>query len=321
MSIIYSLADQDSVNDKLALLKHSDNEVDTGLHKFIYEVASQHGLKLRDITRTSSRPMAHMVIEDTGINAAHLSVFRTYMRRTNANEIVYVYKSPMISKDKSSTNSGTDERDSTKIKSLLAAIRKNNEIPVQGALQSAMSKGIRYAIGAIRNSTNRTDSFSLKGDIAEAMTKFVLGIDTHIPNAYIDELQQKYSSHLVTMKDQESMLDTLKRFASGCTAVCISASRRGDEVNHYHVADITYDLSNECATFQTSLKRYNSLQDSPIAPVAMMIKTFMQGQERYYERANDLGLARCDNYFEDADISCGYSEYDYFWVLIPKTAP
>ena len=321
MSIISKYADQESVSSTLEAYKRSSDELETGLHKLVYEVASQHGLKLYSIFIHGSRHIAQMVFEESGINAAVVATTKSYSPRSNKTELVYLYRSPTIKKAKGASNSSTSERESTKIKSLLAAISKNKEAPKQKDIQELMSRGMRYAIKSISSGQSSSPSLSLDRELAESVTKFVLGIDTYVPTAYIEELKEKYSSYTTEKEKKANAEEVIQRYAAGSTAVCICTPREYPRGLYYCVADVTYDVKKDEPVFQTDLKFYKTLQESPIASTAMMIKTFMQGQGIKYDPTNDLGISARDFYFPDLDISCGYSTSEFFWILIPKTAP
>jgi hypothetical protein len=83
------------------------------------------------------------------------------------------------------------------------------------------------------------------------------------------------------------------------------------------VCDATFDTSADKFVVQGDLKRYNSLADSPIADMAVMIRTHFQGT-LHHDQHNDLGILRAGTYYREIDISTGYARHEQLWVAIPK---
>lgn len=285
------------------------------LRRLAQEVQASFGLQVAKIMNTNAfRPSVRFVTKD-GISCGTGSVMKD---GTKDGETVYRYKLgfPTISKEKASANSDRDARDSVNLASLIRAVKKNNEEPTTEKLLRAMNDGMKYTMRAVANNSRGQPCMSLDHDLTLAVTRFILGVDSSLPNMYISHLQDKFDQFQSQMQSFEASNADYARYTRGVTLVCII---NYDEKPHYLIGDATFDTANDRFVFQDSLKRYNSLADSPIAPTATMIKTFMQGSPSY-DRGNELGVMRQDKYFQDIDIAVGYSKHQELWVAIPKFA-
>ena len=321
MDIISPFAERETVQAWLDKLANGD-EAYKELYKFIHEVATAHNLLLDEISGLNY-PTAHMVLKDTGLQAASLTTQKTYQRRSNSNELIYRYASPCISKEKCSANSDRDARDSSKLSTLMRALKKNNEVPTQEKIQSALASGMHYAFYQVSKEADRTQfSINMDADMSVALTKFAIGVDNDLSSMYIEQLKQKYSEYLVKVDTHRESNKNKARFAKGATVVCIYDPQRSHSTmgSLYLVGKADWDYANQKPTFHAPLKRYSKLSESPIAPVAMMINSYMQGHPRY-EKENEFGLPRNDTYYPDIDVATGYSSWRQFWVVIPNEAP
>lgn len=285
------------------------------LRRLAQEVNASFGLQVAKIMNTSSfRPSVRFVTPD-GIVCGSGSVVK---ESTKDGVATYRYwlSMPTVSKEKASANSDRDSRDSSNLASLIRTIKKNNEEPTTEKLLRAMNDGMKYTMRAVSNSSRGQPRLGLEADIQLAMTRYILGVDSSIPTAYISALQDKYDQFQSQMQSFEAAYADYARYTRGVTLVCINTT---ETKPHYLVGDATFDTVNDRFDFQGGLKRYNSLADSPIAPTATMIKTFMQGTSQY-DSGNDLGVLRQDKYFPDIDIAVGYSKHQELWVAIPKNA-
>lgn len=285
------------------------------LRRLAQEVNASFGLHVGKITSIGSyKPSVRFVTPD-GILCGSGSVVKD---GTKDGQPVFRYHItfPTISKEKASANSDRESRDSVNLASLIRAIKKNSEEPTTQKLLRAMNDGMKYTMRAVCNSGRGQPRLGLDADIQLAMTRYILGVDSSIPSAYISSLQDKFDQFQSQMQSFEAANADYARYTRGVTLVCINTV---DSKPHYLVGDATFDTANDRFDFQGSLKRYNSLADSPIAPTATMIKTFMQGTP-HYDSGNDLGVMRQDKYFSDIDIAVGYSKHQELWVAIPKNA-
>lgn len=285
------------------------------LRRLAQEVNASFGLEVVKITSSSPiRPCVHFVTAD-GIWSGSGSVTKDGIKD---NQTVYRYyiTLPTIAKDKASANSSRDTRDSVNLSALIRTIKKNKEEPSSEKLLRTMNEGAKYTMRAVANNARSRPNVTFDSDTTLAVTRFVLGVDSSIPNAYINTLREKFDQFQSQMKSFQAANADYNRYTRGVTLVCINTV---DSEPHYLVGDATFDTANDCFVFQGGLKRYNSLADSPVAPTATMIKTFMQGGP-CYDNSNELGVMRQDKYFQDIDIAVGYSRAPELWVAIPKNA-
>ena len=285
------------------------------LRRLAQEAHASFGLQVSKIMNINAfKPSVRFVTPD-GISCGSGSVVKD---GSKDGQTVYRYHLgfPTISKEKSSANSNRESRDSVNLASLIRAIKKNNEIPTTEKLLHAMNEGMKYTMRAVASGTHNQPRVSFDSNLSLAVTRFILGVDSSLSNAYISHLQDKFDQFQSEMQSFEAANTDYARYTRGVTLVCINTT---DEKPHYLVGDATFNTANDRFDFQGSLKRYNSLADSPIAPTATMVKTFMQGTP-HYDSSNDLGVTRQDKYFSDIDIAVGYAKHQELWVAIPKNA-
>ena len=285
------------------------------LRRLAQEVNASFGLQVSKITNINSfRPGVRFITPD-GITCGVGNVVKDGTKDGQPTYRYYI-SFPTIRKEKASANSSRDARDSVSLSTLIRAIKKNREEPTIKELLDAMTDGMKYTMRAVANSSKGHPRLSFDSGTALAVTRFVLGVDSSLPSMYISQLKDKFDQFQSEMQSFEAANADYARYARGITLVCINTS---DEKPHYLIGDATFNTTNDRFDIQDGLKRYNSLADSPIAPTATMIKTFMQGTS-YYDSSNDLGVMRQDRYFPDIDIAVGYTKHQELWVAIPKFA-
>lgn len=283
------------------------------LRRLVQEVNATFGLQVARITITQMlKPYVHFVTPD-GIACGAASVIKEGKKE---GEDVYRYRVtlPTIRKQKASANSDRDTRDSVSIATLIRSIKVNKEEPTSHKLLETLQDGMKYTMSAVANASRGKPRLVYDSDSAVAVTRFVLGLDSSLPNMYISEIQDKFDKFQSEMQSFEAANADYARYMRGVTLVCVHNS---DTKPHYLVADATFDKDKNRFELQGGLKRYKSLADSPIAATAVMIKTFMQGQPQF-EPNNDLGVIRNDRFYQDIDIATGYADRDRLWVAIPK---
>jgi len=308
MSIISTFA-----RDNVAEILSEDKPIRVELKKLVHEVCHAYNLRVLNLANiNSSREYARLVTE-SGISCGTVSV-------ENENKDKYTYRAHFktINKEKASAKSDRDARDSNKISSLIRVIKKNKEEPTEEALVKSMRRDILAPFDSVDSDTRHGGpTISLPQEIQQAAMNFVLGIDTVGMNPYIDNLKAIHSKYQSEIKSHaEKTLDS-KRFKRGATVIGCVTQPASD--SHYLVADVSLG-DDGMFTFHTPLKRYSTLKELSIAPVVMMINTFMQGRTDY-NRDNEFGLSVRDKYYPELDISTGYTSHNNpFWVAIPKEA-
>lgn len=288
------------------------------LRRLAQEVNAAFGTQVIQIGRimniTSYKPSVRFITAD-GIQCGSGSV--TKDGKKDGGDVYRYYLSfPTISKEKASANSDRDSRDSVNLPALIRTIKKNGEEPTNKKILDALNDGMKYTMRAVSNSVRSNPRLSFDTDLALAVTRFILGVDSQLPNMYISHLQDKFNQFQSEMQSFEAANADYARYARGVTLVCINTV---ESKPHYLVGDATFNTANDRFELQGGLKRYNSLADSPIVEIATMIKTYFQGTP-HYEKDNDLGVLRQDKYFPDIDIAVGYAKHQELWVAIPKNA-
>jgi hypothetical protein len=310
MSIISNFA-RDNVAEQL----NEDHIYRIELKKLVHEFCHAYNLRLIRITKGGSRESAYLVTE-SGMACGSVSI-----EYEGNNKYTYRACLKTINKDKASAKSDRDARDSNRISSLIRSIKKNKEEPTVEALLKSMRRDMLTPFEAIEQHIRHGGpTVSLPQEIQKAAMNFVLGIDTVGMNAYIDDLKAIHSKYQSEIKSHEERTSDSKRFRKGATMIgCMTHHTNGADP-HYLIADVLLG-DDGSFTFHTPLKRYNTLKELPIAPVVMMINTFMQGRDSY-NADNEFGLPIRDRYYPELDVSTGYTSHSNpLWVAIPKVAP
>ena len=286
------------------------------LRRLSQELYAAFGLQIVGLANENAlRPSAHLVTSE-GVTCGACSATREGVE--NGKYVFrYFVTLPTIRKDKASANSDKDSRDSVNISALIRAIKKGKEEPTTAKVAEALNDGMKYTMRAVANINRGHPRLSFDNDTTAAMTRFILGVDSALPNMYISTLKEKFDTYQSEMKSYANANADYHRYARGVTLVCIDTTNSSLKP-HYLVCDAVFNHGNEKFEIQGSLKRYNSLTDSPLAPMAVMIKTHMQGTTSY-DAGNDLGVMRQDKYFPEIDIAVGYAKHQQLWVAIPKS--
>jgi hypothetical protein len=230
---------------------------------------------------------------------------------------VYYVSMPTISKQQSSKNSDRNTRDSTKLSSLIRAIKTKKEIPTEEGVSSKLLVGSQYCFGNIRS--NYRPELSVSGEMALAAVKHTLGLDNSNVQSYISDLKAALNSYEDKVKEAMNQEKSLARFYNGCTMVGIMETGHGTPPKYLVGKTEPYDTKNAGSTpkLKAPLRVLNTLADTEIAPLAAMCRTVLSG----YSAENELGVPYSDKYYPELDISTGYSTRGLMWVAIPDEAP
>jgi hypothetical protein len=281
---------------------------DTPLTKFAYEFCTEFNVQVQ---ARSSDSMKVFSTEGVKLGIIYTETHRS--NSTGANETVYFFESNnIIKKNRGTSRSNSYTRDANKIKSLIANLKKNKEIPQSKAVYEAFKNAIKYGFSVVANA--RSPSVSIKDSLTIDLIEYAL-LDKPISTEHNEELAQAYKDYQLEMKKFLSSTKEKSRFAQGVKAIGIF---RENAKSYYLVGEADY--INGDVNIHGDLKRYESLKDEPeFSSDVLMIRTYMQAQNSC-DDTNEFGLPRRDIYYPEIDVSTGYSS-DELWVLLPKTAP
>jgi hypothetical protein len=155
--------------------------------------------------------------------------------------------------------------------------------------------------------------------------KALLGIDDMSVHQHIPDYQKIYDNYMKAAESVKGSQATADRFKLGCTMIFIENDRyKSDSVRGYYVADFVTGMNPNTNTlkyqFQTPLTRYASLKETEYAPTVAMIRSYLEGIPKYFDKDNEFGVRYYDNYFDDMDFAVGNSN-NKLVVLLPKHAP
>jgi len=288
----------------------------THLNKFAHEFCHEFDTRVSfDGDNFSNRVISLEM--PNGMRIGSLSV------NSSSGNPVYVAEMPcIISKDRSSKWSGNGARDSEKLPNLIRTIKKNKEQPTDAKVLEMFNSAIYHAMADITRS--REPNFGINGTQALDALKAVLGIDNMSVHQHIPEFQKMYDSYIKAVESVKDGQATADRFRRGCTMIYIENDRyKTDSVSGYYVADFTTGMTANGKLgyqFQSPLTRYASLKETEHAPTVAMIRSYLEGIPKYFDKDNEFGVRYCDNYFDDMDFAVGNSN-NKLVVLLPKHAP
>lgn len=296
-------------NADITQLRMDDNYK---LKNLAMQVCHEFNLRVTDGQKKEANILE--LLTEQGLPVGHISVIKDYRSKEDYYEISMP---DIISKEKSSARSDRNSRDSDKIPTLLKSIKKNKEIPTTEKLTKSYLQCLFYAL--MRVGEAHKPSISIHNDVALSAIKFALGIDTMEIQLHTAKLQETYDQYMKSVSELSSAQSNQARYLKGCTAIGIVGNRWHESGSAYYlVGDVGADEDNNLK-FQGNLTRYSTLADTDHAPIAAMIRTYMQGS-KHTEGDNELRVAWADRYYDEIDIATGYTGSSGLWVLIPKHA-
>jgi hypothetical protein len=255
------------------------------------------------------------ILTEQGLPVGKIAVIKDY----RDGEFYYEVSMPdIISKEKSSARSDRNSRDSDKIATLLKSIKKNKEQPTTDKLTKNYLQCLFYALQRVGEAAR--PSISIHNDTALSAIKFALGIDTMEVQLHTAKLQEIYDQYMKSVSELSSAQSNQARYLKGCTAIGIVGNRFHESSKAYYLVGNVGADENGNLAFQGDLTRYASLADTEHAPIAAMVRTYMQGSKHKNDSSNDLGIPWSDHYYNEIDIATGYTGNTGLWALIPKHA-
>ena len=235
----------------------------------------------------------------------------------NDDKDTYYVSLPTIKKEKGSSKSSRDTRDSVKLSTLIRNLKKNKEEPTDERLSESLLKGVEYCFHVL--DADRTPKFAVHGAAAISAVEHALGLDNSNVQFYSEELRDalmRYRQEMVTLQSKQS---TLKRYLDGVKLIGVCESRDVTTTRKpmYLLGELAPMLDKSSTPkLRAPLVAHNTLEGTEHAAFAAMCRTT-------YNQSNDneLGIFRGDKYYEDLDFSTGYSNSSMWWVAIPNTAP
>lgn len=228
----------------------------------------------------------------------------------------FVFTSGTIHKERSSTRSQRNQRDSVKITGIITALRKKDEVPTLPKLMNRVfNHGIIGALTTVEKDAASSPSINLMNDEARVLMKYFLEDDKMSIEAHRVTIQNKYKSYIQELEKRKSGKENLERFKKGCKIIGVLP---GDHIRKifYLVGDATFDGRK---VLVENLTRYKSLADSPLAADAAMIRTYLESKPNLFDTESELGISLKDVYLPDIDVAVGFRSYNTgTWALLPK---
>jgi hypothetical protein len=293
------------------ILADDSNNDKKDRNKLLVEICSAFNLKVKDIAKNQLE--VHLVTMENHLDAGYI-----WTSKTGNGDTIYFYSNPLVSKQKGSANSSADTRDSKKIATLIANIRKQGEIPTEEGLSNTYKAGIRSAFRSIGERYGH-DHFEIDDSLALIATKVVLGIDKDVIRSNIDSLQACYDKYMNKVNSVKKLESHKERFAKGATFIGVmdNTHHLAHSKIYYLVGEASFDTDKDEVTIHGGVKRYATLADTPLAGDAMIIRTYFDGKGSP-DTDNELHIRRNDRFHHEIDIAQGYNNYRELFVLIPK---
>lgn len=238
----------------------------------------------------------------------------------------YIYSGPFVNKEKASSVSGRNQRDSEKITGILTALKRDDraQIPTDEKIAERFKQGMRYAFTSCVDGRS-TPRISVDETEAHALVEYFLQKNVTLIEPHRSTLESKYELYLDKLEEMREARANLTRFTAGAKIIGIIPDQLPDEREGiladryiYAVGEASYDERAGKVTFQSPLERYESLQDSPVAADAAIIRTYT-GDKSWAAKDNELGIPMRDKFYDEIDIGTGYNAHDTgWWIVIPK---
>lgn len=238
----------------------------------------------------------------------------------------YIYSGPFVSKEKASSSSSRNQRDSEKITGILSALKRDDraQIPTDEKIFERFKQGMRYAFTSCVDGRS-APRISVDETEAHALVEYFLQKNVTLIEPLRNDIESKYELYLDKLEEVREARANLTRFTAGAKIIGIIPDQLPDEREgmqddryFYAVGEASYDERAGKVTFQSPLERYDSLQDSPVAADAAIIRTYT-GDKSWRDKSNELGIPMRDKFYDEIDIGTGYTAHETgTWVVIPK---
>jgi len=264
---------------------------------------------LIDPTPRKSRSAVDLVLP-SGIEAGYLTVL------LDCGETIYGYTHHVVNKtrgDKYSSDKST--RSSKKIHSLLAALRKCNEIYSQSRAESFLFQDFqtsyKYAIPDTREITFRVPS-----QAALAAAQFALKRTDYLPHEVIVTLNAAMSDYDAQVAQDKDKNAVKTRFDAGVYVLAVSPLSTVENPIYYFW-ETEKDPVHNVMKAPRNLKRYATIEDiEPIHLDMVFAKTEFEKVSNYAVR-DPYHIPRGDKYYPELDMSTCYIS-GFMYVVIPK---
>lgn len=273
------------------------------------------------ISSANSTRSQHIVLVRTPnfMPAGAVWVERVYNRAKGAEELTFNYRAPHIVKERAK-HGQKNIRTSTKVKSMLTAMKKSGEYPTEELIA-------RPYIEEIKNSLN----YSLARGITEPRVSLssdvqmdlMLGVavDGHgLKSETLSETLRAYNEYIKSVASMNEKKRTLNRYRDGgFWAIGIAPNSIATRPIYYVIemqkseSLVGIEATNGLFRHMTSLESIE-----PVHMALMFAKPFFE-KKFGQQRTTPYFLPRTDEYFEEVDIGVGYQR-DVTWVFVPKVS-
>jgi hypothetical protein len=286
----------------------------------VAEFCATTGLKIAYVN--GSLPRAYFLTSG-GFPAGDL---QWSMSGWNDRKMRYIYSGPFVHKEKASSSSSRNQRDSEKITGILSALKRNDraQIPTDEKTFERYKAGIKFGFGSCMHNKS-APRISVDSEEAHALIEAFLHKSQVGAESMRSIFEAKYQHYLDKVEELREARANLTRFTEGAKIIGIIANTIPNEKSDafdddcfYAVGDAIFDEKAGKVTLQGPLERYESLKESPVAADAAIIRTYT-GDKSWAAKDNELGIPMTDKFYDEIDVGVGYNTHETgIWVVIPK---
>jgi len=294
------------------------------VYALVREMNFKYGLKVLSRTKandplSSEKQNAYQMVNQYGIAVCKL--FVTPNGGIDNNTTEYCYRSPYYLKQRGSSRADKETLHSTKISSLMAAIKRQEVVPDKDALTARKTKKVgdaMYILQKSKGNSNKSNEFS--PDEIHALLAYRLGESTNTEKLDIDLTKCKIELDKMNRADELQNLKTLevtRFFTNPYYQIGI------DEYGHMLVGKfkaVNMDIGNRKCDIEAvePFKRYINPKDhEELLPFITMTKLAYENSQ--YQKADFIPIV--DEYNESLDAVFCYdnrpTHYDHTWVFTP----
>lgn len=246
--------------------------------------------------------------------AGNIYVESKFDRTKGERVLNYCYSAKHIRKDRAKAGEKTT-RVSTKIASLLASLRKNNEFPTDQVVAAPLLVDMGYAANYALSARGRQPTVNLPGELQVSLVKWLANHEP-IPDHHVVTVNNMYKDYLKeveALEDKSKVLNRFKQYGYWAIAFPHYATVKWPS---YYIAKMEPDESGNVKPVGNALKFSRTLEHIPEVHMALMFaKPFFEKEGGRTD--NVYCIPRMDKYYPEPDVGIGYNSGDMTWVFVP----
>lgn len=229
----------------------------------------------------------------------------------------YAYRSPFVTKERSSSRGGRDTREAKSIPLLLRSCHKYADIPSYTRLIDRIASDAKNAIAPLN--ANEKTIIHIGSESATDLLRAYMG--EKLSSDEVLDVQRLWGEYTKRKSKSEENLSILNRFVKGGFTLITSIRQRYSESKEtlvYMISDATRAPGSKTELALSNIRYVNSLYEAPdLLSDVTILSTYFKTQ-RESSNDNELNISHCDKYFPEIDVCVGYGSREMLHVAIPK---